>query len=195
MKNLPAKALFSLFVIISLAVITGCSSPHSMVFAPQKNYTMATIYNGQSFAIEVDDKRTSKHLLRVTDSDGKKQSYPSSSPINNQLKDNLQTGFAVQGINIDADPAVAPTITLSVNQLEAIVKQDNFEYNAAFVVEFKLQITQGNKTFSKIFTGNATNKGILRYDVAKMEQELNKLVSAVFDTIYADLQVRQNIEV
>ena len=166
-----------------------------MVFAPQKNYTMATIYNGQSFAIEVDDKRTSKHLLRVTDSDGKKQSYPSSSPINNQLKDNLQTGFAVQGINIDADPAVAPTITLSVNQLEAIVKQDNFEYNAAFVVEFKLQITQGNKTFSKIFTGNATNKGILRYDVAKMEQELNKLVSAVFDTIYADLQVRQNIEV
>lgn len=189
-RTIPALSA----VLILLATLTGCASPTSMVFAPQQNRALQTIYQGQVFSVAVHDQRANKHLLKVIDHSGKKQRYPANTSITNRLQDNFENGLTNQGININDNPSDAH-ISLSVHQLEAIVEQSRFEYNAAFVVEFKLKVVKGSRTFTKTFTGNADNNGPLFYDVARMEQELNQLVTAVFSTLFNDPQVRQVIEV
>ncbi|MFT5162900.1 MAG: putative lipoprotein [Alteromonadaceae bacterium] len=183
------KQLLNLSLVV---LLSACASPGPMVFAPAKVNSLATIYAGQPFSVQINDVRQSNHLLKVIDSDGTKRRYPAYNPIHLQLEDNLKSGLSIQGINITPG---SDKITLSVHHLEAIIEQSSLEYNAAFIVEFKLTISKGRRTFSKIFTGNATNTGHFGYDKARMEQELNQLVTAVFNTIYADPQVRQVIEV
>ncbi|MFT4926119.1 MAG: putative lipoprotein, partial [Phenylobacterium sp.] len=176
----PFKPLLSIGCVALLTtLLSACATPSQMIFNPAQHYALPTIYSGQTYSLKVDDQRANQHLLKVIDTDGKKQRYPATTAVASKLKGALQNGLQIQGINI-ADNNFSnnnQTITLSVHQLETIVEQNRFDYHAAFVVEFKVAVTKGSRTFTKIFTGNANNSGSLSFDQARMEQELNQLVT------------------
>lgn len=187
------KTALMLLALLSTSIMTGCSSsPASMIFSPPKVYSMATVYQGQHYDVKVSDNRTQKHLLKVIDSDGKKSHLPANAKVQDKLLENLSSGFSVQGLRI-TDAAQA-SISLSIIQLETVVAQADFKYDAALSVEFKVTIKRGSKTFYKTFTGHTNREGVLQFDIARLEQDLNQLVNTVLGDIFNDDYIRQSIQ-
>lgn len=174
-------------------IFTGCSSvPAKMYFSPQPVFSKVPIYQGQSYGLNVVDRRRNKHLLEIIDSDGKKHRRPPANAIETQLAKQLSKGFSGQGLAVSSySPA---QIELSVIQLETVVAQQALKYQASFAVEFKVTIKRDGKSFYKTFTGHNTREGILQSDVASMEQELNSLAATVLTNIISDTYIQQSIK-
>ena len=184
--------VLSLSIMLCFA-LTGCSTgPSAMIFSPQKVVSITNIYQGQAYKVHVSDNRSEKYLLKVIDSEGNKSRHPSANAVERKLLENLSSGFSVQGLTIN--PHAGATINLSIMQMETVVAQASFKYEAALSVEFKVTITRGSKTFYKTFTGHTSREGILKFDIARLEQALNQLVKTVMGDIFNDDYIRQSIQ-
>ena len=192
MKHLVLSLSTMLCLLLCMA-LTGCSTgPSAMIFSPQKVVSITHVYQGQSYKVHVSDNRSEKHLLKVIDSEGNKSRHPSANAVERKLLENLSSGFTVQGLTIN--PHAGATINLSIMQMETVVAQASFKYEAALSVEFKITITRGSKTFYKTFTGHTNREGILKFDIARLEQDLNQLVKTVMGDIFNDDYIRQSIQ-
>lgn len=192
MKHLVLSLRMMLCLCLSMP-LGGCSTgPSTMIFSPPKVASIANVYQGQTYKVHVSDNRSEKHLLKVIDSEGKKSRHPSANAIERKLLENLSNGFSVQGLTIN--PHAGATINLSIMQMETVVAQESFKYEAALSVEFKVTITRDNKTFYKTFTGQTSREGILKFDIARLEQDLNQLVSTVMGDIFNDDYIQQSIQ-
>ena len=178
-------------LLVSILMLGCASTPTKMIFAPTKAYEMATIYNGQQYQINVTDNRRAKHLLKVIADDDKTNYLPAANAVDTQLLDNFSSGLIAQGLNkVNYGTAV---IDLSIIQLEAVVAQHPLKYDASFAAEFKVTVSRNGRTFFKTFTGHSTREGPLRFDVSRMEQDLNQLVKELLGDIFNDQYIVQSI--
>jgi uncharacterized lipoprotein YajG len=196
MKHLVLSLRMKLQMILCLFLclgLTGCSSgPSAMIFSPLKVASITNVYQGQTFKVHVSDNRAEKHLLKVIDSEGNKSRHPSARAVERKLLENFSSGFSGQGLTIN--PHAGATIKLSIMQMETVVAQASFKYEAALSVEFKVTITRNSKTFYKTFTGHTSREGILKFDIARLEQDLNLLVTKVMGDIFNDDYIQQSIQ-
>jgi uncharacterized lipoprotein len=183
----------NLMLLVTMLLLSGCAArPTNMIFSPQDVHSMALIYHGQSYKVAVLDNRNAKHLLKVIDTDGKKQHHQASNSITTKLAESLTSRLSKQGLTISTN--VPSTIELSIVQLETVVAQHSLKYDASFAVEFKVTIKRDNRTFYKTFTGHSTREGVLDFDIARMEADLNQLVTTVLADIFNDQYLIQSIK-
>ncbi len=189
----PVLSLRMMLCVILCSVLVGCSSgPSTMIFSPSKVTSITNVYQGQTFKVQVSDNRNEKHLLKVIDSEGNKSRRPSKNAVEHKLLENFSSGLAEQGLTIN--PHAGSTINLSIMQMETVVAQESLKYEAALSVEFKVTITRNNKTLYKTFTGHTSREGILKFDIARLEQDLNLLATKVMGDIFNDDYIQQSIQ-
>ena len=190
------RALFISALTAGIIGLAGCAAkPVNMILnAPTPlEYSNNLTYMGQNYKVVVQDIRNEKHLLKVIDSDGDAVRHAPGSPIIENLTKSMKQSFQAQGVTVN-DYAGAKVI-LDIVQLETVVEQTALDYEASLSVEFKVTIQYtNNQSFDKTFSGNSTRSGILKYDIALLERDLNALVETVLADIYNDEFIIQAIQ-
>jgi uncharacterized lipoprotein YajG len=183
-------------LLISALVIAVCGcapKPKNMIINTPEPLEYSNIYRGQNFKVVVQDSRREKHLIKVLDSDGDAVLHQPGSPIVKNLSMSLKQSFKAQGLTVNE--YAGPKLLLEIIQMETVVEQSMVDYDAALTVEFRLTIDHmNNRSYHKIFTGHSTRGGILRFDLALLERDMNALIEQVLDDMYQDQFVQQTIQ-
>jgi uncharacterized lipoprotein YajG len=180
-------------VTAALLSLTACApKPMNMIFNPLAQASPVNIYKGQNFKIVVQDQRREKHLLKVLDSDGDAVRHAPGSSIVERLTASIKQSYRAQGLNVNDYAGAA--IIIDIIQLETVVSQNIASHQAALSAEFKVTVKDLKHTTHKVFVGNSKRDGILRFDIALLERDLNALAQTVMADIYADSYIRQAID-
>jgi len=188
------QALFFSALTIATLSLTGCApKPVNMILNAPEPLAYSNVYQGQNFKISIQDKREQAHLLKVVDTDGDAVRHAAGSPILENLAKSMKQSFKAQGLTVN--DYAGPTIELGIIQLETVVAQTAFDYEASLAVEFKVTVKHtDNQSFDKTFSGHSTRSGVLKYDIALLERDLNALVKQVLADMYADDFIIQSIQ-
>lgn len=190
-KGLILNTLILSAVILS---VSACApKPVNLIFVPPSEQGQSNLYRGQNFAVQVNDIRSEKHLLKVLRSDDTER-HDAGSPVVENLAKSLKQSFENQGLTIN--DYAGNQIIVDIIQLETIVEQTLAGYEAVLSIELKVNIAHANQTStidSKVFTGHSTRSGYLKYDAPLLERDLNKLIATVLEDIYNDGFVQQSI--
>lgn len=188
--------LFAVLFTLFFSLLSGCgNSPSRMIFTPDGSPSLQRIYNSPTVTLTVADQRPGQQLLTVNKAGNGKQHYPAATPVTEKLQHSLRNGLTKQGIRVvNPHDQAAAHITLTVHRLEALIEQSPLKYDAAFVVELRINVNTKDHTFKKTFTGNATHQGILQFDMARIELELNRLTGKVLNNIFNDHELQQSIK-
>lgn len=183
-----------LFISALILTVVGCApKPQNMIINPPEPLDYTNTYRGQNFKVVVQDTRREKHLLKVLDSDGDAVYHKPGSPIVENLMMSLKQSFKAQGLTVN--DYAGPQLQLDIIQMETVVQQTMVDYDAALSVEFKLTVDHlNNRTYHKVFTGQSTRSGVLKFDLALLERDMNALIKQVLAEMYADKFVQQSIQ-
>lgn len=176
-------------LILSLVVLstTACApKPVNLIFTPPSVQGQSNLYQGQNFAIKVNDIRREKHLLKVLRG-GTPEHHKAGTNIIEKLTGSLKQSYKNQGLTIN--DYAGNTITIDVIQLETVVEQTVVDYSGVLSIELKVTVAHANQKKNideKVFTAHSTRDGYLKYDPALLERDLNKLIAVALNDIYND---------
>lgn len=174
--------------------ITACApKPVNLIFTPPSVQGQSNTFQGQNYAVVVNDVRREKHLLKVLRS-GDVEHHKAGTPVVKNLTQSLKQSYQNQGLTIN--DYAGNQIIVDIIQFESVVEQTLVDYDAILSIELRVNIAHAdkNKTVdNKVFTGHSTRSGYLKYDAALLERDLNKLTAKVLSDIYNDGFIQQSI--
>ncbi len=175
--------------LISLLILTGCSSsPNHIIFYPDVSFSNTIITSGTA-DINVVDERTLYALVSVKHPDDSVTYLKPSEDIQKRFNQQFREGFASFGVlhQVTADTA----ITIKLNQIHVEIMQTHFNYKATMRMEVLVEITQTPDKFSKTFYASGEQQGPLSFDKARIERDLNALAGRLINDVITDEEIRK----
>ncbi|CCQ09429.1 putative lipoprotein [Pseudoalteromonas luteoviolacea B = ATCC 29581] len=175
--------------IVTLALVTtllvGCTAPLRTVILSPAYPDGFTQKLNKTIKVDVLDHRASKFSIKVIDQEP--QIYLPHSELPVTVKEVLTTALLSQNAKIDD---FAPTkITLVIKSLSAQVRESMSQHSSDAYAEFEVRIDNGQRQFTKVFTGKGELNGPLKHEQSKIEAQLNSIIVQTVQRIMRDSEI------
>jgi len=184
------KTLFSL--ILTFSIVACSNQPTHIIVSPVINYAPQSVYQGQTYQLNVSDFRTNNHVLQINGSDEKAKLYSSQKNISEIVNDSLTAGFKKQGLSIDE--FANNTINVFIEQAKTSVNQEMVKYDAKNELVLRVEVSAGDQTLTKLFSSKGTSNGPLTADIAVLERDLNQQLGTLLAKIMQSPEIQQFIQ-
>lgn len=180
------------YAMLVLLLLTGCSSPlPGFIIAPQVFWPQTNQLQQSRFAFSVSDARGQAYSLRLQQG-GKVQHITTANDVRAQLEQTLSQALTSQGASLTTNSNV--TMTVNINQLQAIVDQRTLEHAVTNQVALTVFIQHPQGTFSKSYSGDSSFTAPFKMDIAAVERELRVLTEQVLAQLLQDSSWHQVVK-
>lgn len=187
------KKYLNIFLIsLSVAVLFGCATKTpKIVFHPDLQLVgqqLSALPQALSIAVNIEDRRGISHIATVSgESENKQLIYATTPPV-----ETISSQFTalLTALNIKASAKASKQLHLYIDMIDVRIRQSHVAHDASVQVQFTLAIKTSRNTFKKPFYGNMRIEGLLGYDIAVIEKELNLLVESLIHKMLSDQEVK-----
>lgn len=187
------KKYLNIFLIsLSVAVLFGCATKTpKIVFHPDLQLVgqqLSALPQVPSIAVNIEDRRGISHIATVSgESKNKQLIYATKPPV-----ETISSQFTelLTALNIKASAKASKQLHLYIDMIDVRIRQSHVAHDASVQVQFTLAIKTSRNTFKKPFYGNMRIEGLLGYDIAVIEKELNLLVESLIHKMLSDQEVK-----
>ncbi|GAB2905794.1 YajG family lipoprotein [Rheinheimera gaetbuli] len=174
---------------ILLLLLTGCASQiPGFILSPQVFWPQLNQLQQSRFAFNVTDVRGQAYTLRLQQG-GKVQHIATANDVRSQLEQTLSKALIEQGATLN--PNSSNSLTIKINQLQAIVDQRTLEHAVTNQVALTVYIQHPQGTFSKTYSGDSSFTAPFKMDIAAVERELRVLTEQVLAQLLQDASWQQ----
>lgn len=183
---------FVLFSVISLT-LSGCgSAPSHIILAPQVAAIPSNLYQGQQANLQVQDLRTSGHMLQILTIDKPAKLYSAAKPLSDVLQQQLNKQFSAAGLAMNG--VAATQITVIVDSSQISVQQEMVQYKATTDIRLRVIVEKGQQKQTSHFNSKGSSNGPLKADIAVLERDLNQQLGNLISEIVKSTEIRQFIQ-
>ncbi|MEW6995186.1 YajG family lipoprotein [Colwelliaceae bacterium MEBiC 14330] len=174
LKVITAATLFT--------IIAGCTStPTHLIVSPQVVLAPSNKLANKDAQLSVIDMRTSTHIIQILEEDEAAIILSSEKRLEDIIQELLSQNWQQQGLSIA--PIGKNKITVTIDKAIISVDQGKVRYDTQSEIIVKVSIDNGKQTLTSRFKTRGHSEGALNADIAVLEKEFNKHLSAVLTQI------------
>jgi len=187
--------VFKQICAVTLAVLflAACAQQPNQItleLPPQPN--ISPVATGATVRLESRDLRTASYVVAIHGDQEPAELLGASQNLRQLIAEQLSNRWQQQGLRLD--PEANSRLRIELQQLLAEVNQGTFSHQVDSHIRIKVEYSDEQGSFSKLFRSTASSKGILKVNVEKLQQQLSEQLVSVIEDITNDEQLRQRLQ-
>ncbi|GLX84537.1 hypothetical protein tloyanaT_07890 [Thalassotalea loyana] len=175
-----------------LLVLAGCgSTPNQVVIAPDFIQTSNLPLNVGQISLNVNDMRTSKHLVQIVKEGQAANLFNSQLPVSDVIEKSLTEALKKRSVSIN--PNASTKVDITIKDALINVDQHTLKYQAKSDLLLSVAVQTPVGQLTKSYHHKGSSEGPLKADIAVLGRDFNQALTKVLNQMLNDAELTNYI--